>query len=87
MDRAAVDHGLTGRDPYRNHVLDLVRTFYPELSPDDDVRNRLGIPKYTLVETPSYPDLLESVRNLSLRDLKLKSPLASYPVILWEPTT
>ena len=44
------------------------------------MRGGLGILKYALVEAPSYPDLLESVRNLSRRDLKLKSPLAGYMV-------
>ena len=44
------------------------------------MRGGLGILKNALVEKPSYPDLVDAVRNLSLRDLKLKSTLASYMV-------
>ena len=79
---------LAGRagDPLRYEFLDLVRTPFSELPPDGVVRSGLAILKYALDEDPSYEDLLESMRNLRLRDPELKSRIASYMVATYHLT-
>ena len=80
VPRSIADSPGSPGDPLRYELLDLVRTPYEELAPDDRVRSGLAILKYALVEDPSHEHLREAVRTISLLDPELKPRLASYMV-------